>query len=120
MGSSQDPLGSDQGASAESVGLSQVEEETDSPGELALRRRGAVQDESIGAVRVAGDDPAEDGEVIQECRGLPDRSHSLPLDGTDLGEGGAEEGAQENGKHFHGGWFTGGAPSVHGSIHSTD
>lgn len=82
MGRGEDPLIGKQSASAESVGVGQVEQKSDVPGELILSGQVTAQNKSICPIRIAGDDPAEDGEVLQEGRSLPDGGHILPINGT--------------------------------------
>lgn len=102
MSSSQDPFGGDQGASAEAVGLFQMEQQGHIPGELRGAGRESSQNVSVGAVWVAGDNPAEDREVVQETRRLPYGCHRLPVQRSHcVGHNGSEEGAQENSDHFH-------------------
>lgn len=87
MSSSQDPIGGEQGTTAPSVSLSHVEDKTDAPRELSLAREMSVINESIGLVRVGGDDRPEEGESVQEAGSLPDGPHYFPVDGTNLGRG---------------------------------
>lgn len=103
VGSGQDIIGSDQGASAESIDLLQMEDETDHPGELLFLRWSSTPDESIVLINVAGQETPQNWEVQQECRRLPNRSDLSPHDwsniGLDSGKGG--HCGQDNCDHFH-------------------
>lgn len=102
MGGSQDVFRSQQSATAESIRVGQVEEQGDVPGELLLLGNISVKDISIGAARVACDNPPEDREVLEEGRGLPDRRHSLPIYRSNvLAEGSPEDGAQNDQSYSH-------------------
>lgn len=98
----QDVFRGDQGAATESVGVRQMEEQCHIPRELLLLGDISVKDKSIRPVGVAGDDPPEDGEGVEERRGLPDRCHSLPVNGSNLlSQGSSKDGAQNDQSNSH-------------------
>lgn len=64
MSGSENPLLVEQSTSAKSVGIRQMEEQANAGGELALSSSRSAQHESVALIRVAGDDPTEDREVV--------------------------------------------------------
>lgn len=99
VSSCEDPLRSNESATTESIPSTSlhVEDKTNIPRELLFHGRTSTQDEAIVPIWIASDDPPKDGKVLEEARSLPNRSYVRPINGTDgsLGDGGAEQGAQE-------------------------